>query len=241
MSSLFNSAAELLFPKARCLGCDEPRRIDVDSLLCAHCEKELADLHVPDKVCGRCLSPLRAGKACAFCAGGGLGVIERAYAPYVYKDLVRKLLLMLKFGPVEEAAEPLCREMALCVSGIRFDALVPVPLHPIRLRERGMNQSAVLSGLISGQTGFQVLDALMKTRFVPRQSSLPKAKREGNVKNAFAVKADVGGMDILLVDDVRTSGATAGECARVLREAGAKSVCLLTASVANLGEDSDEH
>lgn len=240
MNSLLQSFADLLFPNARCLGCDEPREIDAGGQLCAPCMKELASLRVPDSVCGRCLSPVKVGQACAFCAAGGLGMIERAFAPYVYKDLVRKLVLMLKFGPVAEAAAPLCREMALSVSGIRFDALVPVPLHPVRQRERGMNQSAVLCGLISDQTGFPALGALGKTRYVPRQSSLPKAAREDNVRHAFTVIAPVSGKDILLVDDVRTSGATARECARVLREAGAASVCLLTAAVANLGEGSHE-
>lgn len=241
MNSLFEMAADLLFPKARCLSCDEPRRLDAGSPLCGACALELESLRVPDSVCGRCLSPLAAGQACSFCAEGGMGDLERAFAPYVYTGLARKLVLMLKFGPVEQAAAPLCREMALCVSGIRFDALVPVPLHPVRLRERGMNQSAVLCGLISEQTGFPALEALKKTRYARRQSSLPRAAREGNVKDAFMVCGPVAGMDILLVDDLRTSGATARECARVLKEAGAASVCLLTAAVANLGEDSHGH
>lgn len=238
MNRLLESAADLLFPKARCLSCDEPRQIDAGSPLCPSCADELESLRVPENVCGRCLSPVKAGQACAFCLQGGMGCMERAFAPYVYKDLARKLVLLLKFGPVEAAALPLCREMAFAISGIRFDALVPVPLHPARQRERGMNQSRVLCGLISGQTGFPVLDALKKTRYGQRQSSLPKAAREGNVKDAFAPRLPVEGKDILLVDDVRTSGATARECARVLMEARAASVCLLTAAVANLGEGS---
>lgn len=240
MNTLLQLAAGLLFPKARCLTCDEPRRIDAGDALCANCLADLDKLLIPDSVCPRCLSPAKAGQACDYCEKGGMGVMKRAFAPYVYGDLVRKLILMMKFGPVEDAAAPLCREMALCVSGIRFDALVPVPLHPARERERGMNQSRLLCGLISDQTGFPTLEALGKTRNIARQSALPREERERNVKGAFTAARGVRGMDILLVDDVRTSGATARECAGVLMEAGAASVCLLTAAVANLGEDKDE-
>lgn len=235
LSKHMAAVRDLLFPQARCLGCDEPRALEPGKALCERCRQELALLRVPDSVCGHCLSPTRSGQPCAFCAQGGMRNIDQAFAPYVYKDLARKLVLQLKFLPAELAAQPLAQEMALCVSGIRFDALVPVPLHPTRQRERGMNQSRLLCDLIQEQTGFQVLDALIKTRRVKRQSGLPAALREANVKGAIKVAGRLDGLRILLVDDVRTTGATARECAEALRGAGAVSVCLLTAAVATAG------
>lgn len=235
IAALLKKAADLFFPPARCLGCDEPRQLDAGAPLCAVCRQELERLRVPDSACGHCLSPVRYGQPCSYCAHGGMAGLDQAFAPFVYKDLVRKLIVSMKFGPVEVAAAPLGIEMALCVSGIRFDMLVPVPLHRSRLRERGMNQSTVLAGLVCEQTGIPVMEALAKTRRIARQSGLPAARRATNVIGAFKVTGDVAGLDVLLVDDVRTTGATARECARVLREAGARSVCLLCAAVARMG------
>lgn len=237
IKALLKKAADFIFPPARCLGCDEPRQLDAGAPLCAVCHQELERLRVSDKACGHCLSPVRSGQPCAYCAHGGMAELDQAFAPFIYRDLVRRLILRLKFGPVEAASAPLGMEMALCVSGIRFDALVPVPLHRSRLRERGMNQSAVLAGVIHEQTGIAVMEALAKTRRIAQQSGLPAARRADNVAGAFKIAGDVAGLDVLLVDDVRTTGATARECARVLREAGARSVCLLCAAVAYMGGD----
>lgn len=229
---LLEEMKDFLFPQVRCLAYDEPRRIIRDQALCEACKAELEQLRIPASVCGHCLSPVRAGSACAFCRDGGMLGLDQAFAPYIYHGVSQRLIVMLKFGPVSLAAEPLAREMALCISGIRFDALVPVPLHKARQRERGMNQSRLLCDLIARQTGFPVREVLEKTRNIRRQSSLPSDRREENIRGAIKSSAAVDGLDLLLVDDVRTSGATARECARVLREAGAASVCLLTAAVA---------
>ena len=226
-------ALDLLFPQVRCLGCDEPRRIDPGAALCEGCLLALEELRISSRACGNCLSAVKAGQACAYCATGGMDGIRQAYAPFVYKELSAQLIKRLKFHGVALAAQPLAREMALSISSIRFDALVPVPLHPKNQRVRGMNQSLLLCSLIADETGLPVLDALKKIRMTKRQSSLPAEKRADNVRGAIALKQPVGGLDLLLVDDVRTTGNTVRECARVLQEGGAASVCLLTAAIAN--------
>jgi ComF family protein len=111
------------------------------------------------------------------------------------------------------------------------DLLVPVPLHPRRLRERGFNQSAVLADEIARRTGCPVCpDALVRRTDTVPQAGLTAAARRRNVRDAFAVrrKAAVAGRTVTLVDDVLTTGATAFACARRLREAGATEVRLLT-------------
>lgn len=236
VSALGQALVRLIYPQARCLCCDEPRQIDVNRPLCGACEAALQDLLVGEDACGHCLSPRAGGQPCAYCAGGGMLGLDQAFAPYVYREQARQLILRLKFGPVELAAQPLAQEMALQISGIRFDALVPMPLHSSRLRERGMNQSQVLARLISQQTGYPVLEALQKTRKIRRQSTLPAAARAANVKGALALAGEVKGLQLLLVDDVRTTGATAREAAGVLRAGGAAGVCLLTAAVATGGQ-----
>jgi ComF family protein len=232
MKKLLQQALDLVFPAVRCLACDEPRQIDAGAPLCDRCQLALDQLRVPDSACGHCLSPMQSGRPCSYCAAGGMAHIDQAFAPFVYRDVSAALIKRLKYGVVALAANPLAREMALAISGIRFDALVPVPLYHSRRRERGMNQSDLLCQLIAEETGFPVLSALQKIRDTKRQSSLPAHRRPQNVKGAFALDAPVQGMDILLVDDVRTTGSTVRECAGVLKAGGAASVCLLTAAVA---------
>jgi len=111
------------------------------------------------------------------------------------------------------------------------DVLVPVPLHPRRLRERGFNQSALLAEEIGRRTGRAVCpDALVRRRDTLPQAGLTAAARRRNVEGAFAVRrrASVAGRTVLLVDDVLTTGATAFTCARRLAEAGAAELRLLT-------------
>ena len=232
MSLLIQKAADLLLPQARCLACDEPRRITPHQPLCADCLNKLEDLRIFSNVCDNCLSPVQFNTPCEYCAEGGMAGLRRAFSPFVYRDVTQRLIVRLKFGGAALAAEPLAHEMALCVSGMRFDAMVPVPLHKSHQRERGFNQSRLLCDLIFEHTGIPVIDALLKKHNRRRQSSLPAHKRSQNVKGAYKVILPVDGMEILLVDDVRTTGSTVRECANELLKAGADSVYLLTAAIA---------
>lgn len=239
MNRLAGAFIDLLFPQVRCFSCGEPRAITPGSALCDACTARLKELRIPEQACPHCCSLVKSGHACQYCADGGMQYLDAAYSPFMYREIAKELVVRLKFGPFELAAAPLAAAMAGQVSGLAFDALVPVPLSRSGERERGVNQSRVLCALISEQTGLPVLDVLKKTRHTKRQSSLPGAARPANVKGAFAARERADGLRILLVDDVRTTGSTARECARVLREAGAASVSLLTATVAQHREPHD--
>jgi ComF family protein len=232
-ANLKEALADLLFPRVRCLACNEPRKITPDTPLCPSCLESLQGLQIKGNVCGRCLSPLKAGQACAFCAKGGMESIEKAYAPFIYRDVVQRLIVQLKFVPCLSAAPLLASHMARCITGLSFDALVPVPLSREHQRERGMNQSLELCRQISPVCGIPILEALVKTTNTRRQSHLPAQLREKNVKGAYRCVQQAEGLRLLLVDDVRTTGSTANSCARELRKHGAASVCLLTAAVAS--------
>ncbi len=108
------------------------------------------------------------------------------------------------------------------------DVVVPVPLHPRRQRARGFNQAELLANAL----GPPVLLALKRRRGTQSQTGLPAARRHANVRQAFALRRHVGvdGLRVLLVDDVCTTGATVEACARVLRQAGAADVSVLTAA-----------
>lgn len=111
-----------------------------------------------------------------------------------------------------------------------FDALVPVPLHHVRRRERGFNQAEVLAELIAPAAGKPVWDALKRVRNTPTQTRLDRSERMENLNGAFKVRdpQQVKGRDLVLVDDVFTTGSTVEECSRVLRKAGSKSIRVIT-------------
>jgi len=223
----------LLFPRVRCLGCDEPREIDPGQPLCDACRAELYGLRLLDQVCPHCLSTMRHGEPCRYCAEGGMLHISAAYAPYRYHGVSQRLAVVLKFHGVYPAAQPLVEGMLDVFPGWPVDAMVPVPLHKKRLRERGFNQAALLCDRLSEKTGVPVLHALERVKATKRQSTLPHAKRPDNVKDSFRAILPVQGLTLLLVDDVRTTGSTVREGARALLSAGAKEVLLLTAAVAS--------
>jgi len=226
--------SRLLFPQALCLVCDEPRRLEAGAALCDHCRNALEETRISRLRCPRCLSFQSQGRQCSFCAQGGMAGIERAYAPFRYLDGARQLVLRLKFGPFEKAGQPLAEAMAFAITGQPFDYLVPVPLHPADQRQRGFNQAEMLCRMIQRyRPDLALLTALEKSRRTKRQSSLGPAERAKNVQDIFRAVTAVHGKNILLVDDVRTTGATARDCARALRAAGAGSVSLLTATVAD--------
>jgi ComF family protein len=171
--------------------------------------------------CGRCrrgLSP--------FTAGASLGP---------YEGGLRALVHELKYRGRQRVAARLAdliaadlRARAVLTTGA---VLVPVPLHPRRKRERGFNQSEVLARALARRLPVAVCpQALARRRDTPPQTGLSAAGRRRNVAGAFAVRqaARVAGRVVVLIDDVLTTGATAHACARLLRQAGAAEVRLLT-------------
>jgi ComF family protein len=105
-----------------------------------------------------------------------------------------------------------------------YDALVPVPLHPKRLRERGYNQAELLARELGGRIGLPVLDLLERAKATKPQWDLDKESRLKNLAGAFTAGAETKGLSLLLIDDVCTTGASLEECGRALHRAGAERV-----------------
>jgi len=112
----------------------------------------------------------------------------------------------------------------------RGDCLVPVPLHPVRFRERGFNQAEQLCRNLSRKTGLNVESrAVKRTRVTQTQTRLSRSERLGNMRGAFEPhKVKLNGRRVVLVDDVLTTGATASDCARACIKAGAARVGVWT-------------
>lgn len=156
--------------------------------------------------------------------------LDRWASVWYYEDSVRQSILRFKFHHVRSYAAPYGRFMALMLLREEitdFDLLTWVPVSPLRRWLRGYDQSALIARALGDGLGCQPVPLLKKVRHTPPQSSIHGvAARRANVLGAYQVPdpASVSGKRILLVDDVITTGATAGECARMLRFAGAKSV-----------------
>jgi ComF family protein len=127
-------------------------------------------------------------------------------------------------GLLVQAAAPALR-------GEDWDLIVPVPLHALKLRERGFNQAARLARHLGAATDIPVAENILR-RVAPTrtQTALSRTERAKNMHGAFAVEKDIRLSDrkIVLVDDVFTTGATTSACARALQKAGAADVCVWT-------------
>lgn len=111
--------------------------------------------------------------------------------------------------------------------------LIPIPLHPVRLRERGYDQALLLTNAISSITQLPVCPVLERIRNTPHQTSLKQKERFTNINGAFKMKplSTVQNTNIILVDDLLTTGATVNEASRVLKSAGANSINVLTLAI----------
>lgn len=198
--------------------------------LCADC---WAGLELPgEPACSRCQIPLPAaeeGSVCRTCLAHPprhQGIAAAA----LYNEGARQLVLRYKHGKRIGLATLMARLIAGRLADAPADALlVPVPLHPTRLWSRGFNQAALLARAISRRSGHPVLvDGLRRTRATPKLGGLGRAERARMMRGAIAARrgaiAALEGRDIILVDDVLTSGATATACIDALLDAGARSV-----------------
>lgn len=226
-------ALRALFPPgAQCLVCGDPRRADEKYALCPDCREALLRLRLREGVCPRCMHPLGETGLCPFCKACNLNGLRAGYGAYRYAGAARQLVRALKFDYQNEAARALAAGMAQCFPAHEYDALVPVPLHRRRQRMRGANQAQILCDLVGARVGLTVLDVLQRVRKTQTQTALDQAARRRNVQGAFALAQPVEGLRLLVVDDVRTTGATTRACGEALLTAGAKYVGVLSATIA---------
>jgi len=157
---------------------------------------------------------------------------DYARSAAVYEGTLREALHAFKFSGKRALAGPLGDlAVARCAASlpVEIDAVVPVPLARERERERGFNQAALLGRRVARRLGVPTQPSwLARVRATRPQSDLSAAERSVNVRGAFRASRRATGRHVLVVDDVLTTGSTLGECARVLREAGARRIGVLT-------------
>lgn len=213
----------------------------------------LADLLAPP-VCAAC--DARLPRRSVFCAACAHAVVHAEAQPAIddvpplvafalFGGAVADALRRLKYGGRSDLAVPLghLARRAARSARVLADVVIPVPLHPARLAERGYNQAALLGAEVAEELGVPLsARALSRTRHTPQQARLDRASRLGNVAGAFRVRTpvQVRGRRVLLIDDVSTTGATLAACAAALREAGAATVTALVVARTEQACDADD-
>lgn len=225
---MLNKFLNLLFPET-CPICHGPASDHKTAPVCTSCWQSIKPYTGPK--CRKCGRPLAsdASTICGDCLQDG-PAFESARSFGLYEGALRKAINLLKYHNVKRLSRPLS-DILLGIEMPRVDAVLPVPLYKKRLRQRGFNQSALIAKYSAKRPGqILVLDSLIKIRDTKPQVGLSSNERLKNMKNAFGIqnKKAVEGKDILLIDDVSTTGATIRECSKVLKKAGAGSIHVLT-------------
>jgi ComF family protein len=223
LTKLKGKALDFVFPQW-CIGCGCE-----GDLLCYSCRRALPQIMPP--FCPKCGQPQPSGVLCPSCVGWQAH-IDGIRSPFRFEGLIRQAIHQLKYRNLRALAIPLARLLMdyLVANPIPLEVLVPVPLHPKRLRERGYNQSSLLARELSKLTSLPMVDdCLVRQRHTPPQARTSSIdERQRNVAQAFTCR-DQGlqNRQVLLIDDVATSGATVNACAAALKSAGATSVWAL--------------
>jgi ComF family protein len=199
---------------------------------CAGCDRRGVDLF-----CARCVATLR---TCPVPTDPGPVPI---HGRLVYTGALAEAIRRLKYSDRPDLARPLGRLLAAAAAGLGDEApgdlVVPVPLHPRRLAERGYNQAALLARPVARALALPfVTGELRRLVNTNAQARLGGHERRANVAGAFAASEAVRGRRVLLVDDVATTGATLLACGSALRERGASGVVALV--LARAEEDPDD-
>ena len=192
---------------------------------CLRCSRHLK-IYMPEGLCPACLKyPIQ---------------FDRAWGTVAYNPEIQRLLHLFKYHQrtsVRKIFRHFLTEFSLRyhIPLNAFDYIIPIPLHPVRMRERGFNQSELIAEIINKGHGIPILaNTLSRIRPTDPQSFLGQKERWTNMKGAFRIKNNfsINNNSILLIDDLLTTGATASAAAQTLKEAGAKRVDLFVIALA---------
>ena len=230
-----NVSLGFLFPEI-CQLCGEHRAMAKEGYVCGRCWSHVHFIKPP--FCERCGLPFEGDLTtrfeCANCREMELH-FSAARSAVVASGTVREIIHRYKyqralwFEPF--LADVLLRETVPALRGQDWDLIVPVPLHPLKLREREFNQAERLATRLSDATRILLNKRLLRRiRFTNTQTRLTRSERAANMRGAFSMRrgARLDGERVILVDDVFTTGATTSACAQTLLAAGAEKVCVWT-------------
>lgn len=235
LAEVLNDLCEVIFPP-QCLGCAEIIHPFIGEIFCPACEKQVH--FITGSVCPICGTTFPDSPAESHLCGDCLDTkpyFSCARAIFSYKDIIFHAIHKFKYKKDLSSGEILASFMAgFSFPDIDFadhSLIIPVPLHIKRLRERGFNQALILARAIGEKRNIPVDFSLLKRhKFIVTQTGSNKKERKQNIAGAFEVtdKKKVAGKNIILIDDVYTTGATVNECAKTLMKSGAQKISVLT-------------
>lgn len=237
LGRFINNFIDVIYPKT-CRVCGNRLKTNsVDNLICLDCWSKIKKNAPP--FCRRCGRNLKNNhflkNICPQCQRTDFG-FDRAFSPCVYEGVVKVLISQFKYRGNDYIGTSLSRLLIDFVEDYNlelklFDLIAPVPLHPKKLREREFNQAQILSKCLAGKFGMELsTNNLIRVRDTSTQTDLADRERWHNVAGSFTVRdgSHLKRKNILLIDDVLTTGATCSEASRALKEAGAGVVFVLT-------------
>lgn len=220
LSNFIGTILNNLTPPASCLLCGSD---SAHHALCQGCTSTLPWL--PPLHCPICAIPTLDGGRCGECLKSP-PAFDHTQAAFLYTGVVAQLIPAAKFG-ARWPLLPALTELMLPAVETRLppDLIIPLPLHPARLKERGFNQALEISQPLASALGIPLGNTILKRiRDTEHQARLTEKSRKANMHRAFAAQADLEGRHIALVDDVMTTGASLNAAAQALKQAGAARV-----------------
>lgn len=218
-------------PDAVCVGCGDPSGAEHDGL-CEDCLNQLEKIRTANDEtrCPHCMSLLYRGE-CAVCGLMGKDIRNAAFA-FRYDPPASGIVKRFKYYGMGYLCEWMAQQMLQAPHAHALlegaDVIVCAPADRVRKTRRGYNQAQLLARAIARRTGLSMMDPLRRRPFVRPQARLKREARLKNLTDVISCPQQMTGKHVLLIDDVRTTGATAAACARALLNAGAASVDLLT-------------
>ena len=227
-----NMLLDLVYPK-RCPICGQPAPFG--SGICPECRRRLPIIET--KRCGKCGKPVEDfEKLCPDCAKGE-HLYDRGLGIYMYDETMRRAISELKYKGRREYGEVfgelVCENARSELMYWKPDCLIPIPLHPLRARERGYNQAEVIAHAISEKSGIPTrTDILIRMMETDRMKELSAKDRTNNMIRAFSAAGDCRGLRrVVLIDDIYTTGATIDAASAVLRSAGIDEIYFLAVCI----------
>lgn len=235
LAEVLTDLSDVIFPP-QCLGCNEIIHSFDGHIFCSDCSNKIH--YVTGSICQICGTTFPDSPAENHLCGDCLEkkpYFFHARAVFSYEDMIVHAIHQFKYKSNISVGEIMASFMAFFsfpdIDFADYALMIPVPLHVKRLRERGFNQSLILARALGKQKNIPVDFSLLKrNKFTLTQTGSTKKERRQNIKGAFEVsdKKIIAGRNIILVDDVYTTGATVNECAKTLMKAGAGKVSVLT-------------
>lgn len=229
-SNLLNCFIDVIFPQ-RCFICKNFSRTEG---LCQTCWKKITWISEPKcKICG-CPFEFKFDSVCFKCISKK-PYFDKAISAFEYDDYSKPLIVMFKHYDVTILAKYLSKIMyAASQNEIEcFDVVVPVPITLSKRLKRKYNQSELLARYFSKLSRIEYApEVLIKTKDTVDQEKLSAKNRKKNLSEVFSISSNkkINGKNVILIDDVFTTGATANECAKVLKKNGAKNIIVITAA-----------